>query len=102
MTAKLVSLLVSPIHFSVKLLTRYGYLVFYYDLKNCDFQIPHILRLGDGTEKSSGKIKPIEKIKALDSKPGFYTNHKSIIDKDKKSLEKLIKNIQGKPSLFNY
>lgn len=58
-------------------------------------KIPHILRLGDGTEKSSGKIKPIEKIKALDSKPGFYTNHKSIIDKDKKSLEKLIKNIQG-------
>ena len=54
------------------------------------------MRLGDGTEKSSGKIKPIEKIKALDSKPGFYTNHKSIIDKDKKSLEKLIKNIQGK------
>jgi hypothetical protein len=51
--------------------------------------------LGDGIEKSSGKIKPIGKLKALDSKPGLYTNHKSIIDKDKKSLEGLIKNIQG-------
>ena len=59
------------------------------------FQIPHILRLGDGVEKSSGKIKPLEKLKALDTKPGLYTNHKPIIDKDRKSLESLIKNIQG-------
>jgi len=63
------------------------------------FQIPHILRLGDGTEKSSGKIKGISKLKALESKPGLYTNHKSIIDKDKKSLEGLCKNIQGKSSI---
>ena len=58
-------------------------------------KIPHILRLGDGTEKSSGKIKPIEKIKALETKPGLYTNHKPIIDKDRKSLERMIKDIQG-------
>ena len=61
-------------------------------------KIPHILRLGDGTEKSSGKIKPIEKIKALETKPGLYTNHKPIIDKDRKSLERMIKDIQGKIS----
>lgn len=58
-------------------------------------KIPHILRLGDGKEKSSGKVKPIEKIKALETKPGLYTNHKSIIDKDRKSLERMIKDIQG-------
>jgi len=53
------------------------------------------LRLGSASEKSSKKIKSVEKIKALDSSPGFFSSHKGYLDKDRNNLEKVIKNVQA-------
>lgn len=54
---------------------------------------PHVLKCGGLDDKMSKKTKPLEKIKTLELNPGFYSKHTGYLDKDKASIEKVVKNV---------
>ncbi|XP_044576339.1 protein DENND6A [Cotesia glomerata] len=59
---------------------------------------PHIIRVCDVTNNDSKKykIKKVDSLKILDSKPGVYTQYKTFLQKDKTLLKKLIRGVQTK------
>lgn len=50
----------------------------------------------DVSEDQKYKIKKLENLKVLDSKPGVYTQYKTFLQKDKAILKKLYRGIQTK------
>ncbi|XP_008545383.1 protein DENND6A [Microplitis demolitor] len=59
---------------------------------------PHIIRICDitNTDNKKYKIKKVDSLKILDSKPGVYTEYKTFLQKDKTLLKKLIRGVQTK------
>ena len=51
------------------------------------------MKCGGLDDKMSKKTKSLDKIKTLELNPGFYSKHTGYLDKDKASIEKVVKNV---------
>lgn len=54
---------------------------------------PHVLKCGSMDDKMSKKVKSLEKIKTLELNPGYFSKYTGYLDKDRASIEKVVKNV---------
>lgn len=55
---------------------------------------PHIIRIGGSSSKAAQRVKKMDLLKTLDSKPGVYSTYKPFLSCDKDIIKKLAKGTQ--------